>query len=970
MPPKPTFTKLLAILLIVAALSAAGCRGDGQASLFPSLSRPGRGNLQAWTAGEMFQLTDSSVKFADRLLLDKDDRVSLFCGANETVSFQIVVDASGADVSALTPACSKLIGPAGVIASANIKFFRMLPVRVLDTDFPAWYLRLSDKPALAGNYYDALVPIDATGSGAPFNLPAGQRLAFWVDVSAGRAAPPGMYTGSITLASASHQTMTIPIAMQVYSYVLPDARPLAVVGGFDHQTIFNTYFQRDGKAFEPPRMDRTHPLVRQGLSIINQMMLLSHEHRLDLFDRTIRPSLRREMSGKVSLDWDDYDNVVMPYLTGLAFDDRIASPAWPSPFCEDWPAPANYGGIGSNAYASLATDLVGECRRHFRLVNTADRIFTWPARQPVSPAAYDTHTKLAQLIRSGDAESVILSQLPAKVPAEALWQAPSDFAAQADIFAPPAQWLDPSLSASLARPDNAIKGLWLCPGMPPYLPTLSIMANPADIRAIPWIAAKYNCAGIFLPETLNWTGDPFNSPAQADTMLFYPGKTFGVEGVLPSVRLKRLRRGLQDAARLWVLKQRQKQQQAWALANAIVRYAGLDAAGDNYQDVRLDGLVRDAAAWQIADRILVEEVSSSVNPKEPTNGDLQAQSLAWRQFDQQARRMRVEQVRCLASPIGLGNQLRANVTLDVYNEFSQALDVQVQIEKLPPGWQAVQAGGHVAALPPGQRATITLQAQGEYIASSPDGKMPISLSIVTGDQPKRELTVYVPFLQAGWAAVAPKIDGRLGDWPIQTGNSAGGFKLVGQRGLDPDAACKETFVSVLRDSQNLYIAFRCDEPAVLAMTARPTNVLQYDQLLACSEDLVEVILDPGAKAQAPEDLYHIAVKSNGVLLAEKGVNAAPSLGKAQAWPVSAQVAIKIGEKDWIVELAIPLAAFGPAGGEKIWGVNFTRFATTGRQASSWSAARRYFYDPKSLGTMLLADQPATEPANPSANQPR
>jgi hypothetical protein len=134
-------------------------------------------------------------------------------------------------------------------------------------------------------------------------------------------------------------------------------------------------------------------------------------------------------------------------------------------------------------------------------------------------------------------------------------------------------------------------------------------------------------------------------------------------------------------------------------------------------------------------------------------------------------------------------------------------------------------------------------------------------------------------------------------------------------------------------------------------------------LLSCGEDLVEVILDPGAKAKAPEDLYHIAVKSNGVLLAEKGVHTDPPLGKAQAWPVAAQVAIRIGEKDWVVELAIPLSAFGPEGQERLWGVNFTRFATQGRQASSWSAARRYFYDPKSLGTMLLVNQPASQPAN-------
>ena len=806
--------KFSAAWLIVALLCAAGCSGGGQASLFAPLGKPLQGDLQAWSANEMFQLTDSSARFEDRLLLDNNNRVSLFCGANETVSFQIVVDAPGAGVSALRPQCSKLIGPAGVIAPASVKFFRMLPVKVsdtdTDTDFPAWYLRLSDSPARAGNYYDALVPIAAPCGGAPFNLPPGQRLALWVDVSAGRATPPGRYAGTITLESTSHRMLAIPIRMEVCGFVLPDVRPLAAVGGFDHQTIFNMFCSRDGKAFAPPRMDRTHPLVRQGLSIIHQMMVLSHEHRLDLFDRTIRPGLRREMSGKVSLDWDDYDSAIMPYLTGLAFDDRIGSPAWPSPFCEDWPAPANYGGINGDAYAALAVDLVGECRRHFRLANVADQIFTWPLRRGTGAEAYDTHATLARLIRSGDAESAIMCQLPPNAPAEAMMQIPPDFAAQADIFAPPAQWLNPSQAVGLARPESSIKGLWLCPGTPPYMPALSIISDPADIRAIPWFAAKYGCTGIFLDETLNWSGDPFTSPADAETMLFYPGKAFGIEGVLPSVRLKRLRRGLQDVTRLWVLRQRNKQQVASLLANAIARYAGQSATGDNYQDVRLDGWVRDAAAWQLADRILAEEVVAAVNPEESNDEKLLARRLAWQQFDEKARSLRVEQVRCFAKPGDGDNRPRGNVVLDVYNEFSQAADVQVQIEKLPPGWKAARAQDRIAALPPGQRATITLEAQGDYLAPSPDGKTPISLSIVTNVQPRRELTAYVPFIQATWAADAPKIDGSLADWPMQAGNTAGNFKLLGRRGQAPDATCKETLVYVMRDAQNLYIAFRCD----------------------------------------------------------------------------------------------------------------------------------------------------------------
>ena len=93
--------------------------------------------------------------------------------------------------------------------------------------------------------------------------------------------------------------------------------------------------------------------------------------------------------------------------------------------------------------------------------------------------------------------------------------------------------------------------------------------------------------------------------------------------------------------------------------------------------------------------------------------------------------------------------------------------------------------------------------------------------------------------------------------------------------------------------------------------------------------------------------------ANGVLLTERGVHTDPPLGAAVAWPVAASVAVAKQDKLWVVELAIPLSAFGPAGKESFWGVNFTRFATQGSESSSWAGSPRYFYDPKNLGTMFL-----------------
>jgi hypothetical protein len=90
-----------------------------------------------------------------------------------------------------------------------------------------------------------------------------------------------------------------------------------------------------------------------------------------------------------------------------------------------------------------------------------------------------------------------------------------------------------------------------------------------------------------------------------------------------------------------------------------------------------------------------------------------------------------------------------------------------------------------------------------------------------------------------------------------------------------------------------------------------------------------------------------------VLIAERGIGCKPPLGATAPWSPTAAVAVAGQDGAWTAELAIPLAAFGPDGRAPFWRANFTRYATQGAEASSWSGAPRYFYDPRNLGTMFL-----------------
>ncbi len=72
-----------------------------------------------------------------------------------------------------------------------------------------------------------------------------------------------------------------------------------------------------------------------------------------------------------------------------------------------------------------------------------------------------------------------------------------------------------------------------------------------------------------------------------------------------------------------------------------------------------------------------------------------------------------------------------------------------------------------------------------------------------------------------------------------------------------------------------------------------------------------------------------------------------------AWAAGTRVAIGRTNDAWIAELAIPLDAFGPAAAQRLWGINFIRHTPYGDESSSWSEAPRHFWDPRTLGTMIL-----------------
>jgi len=204
------------------------------------------------------------------------------------------------------------------------------------------------------------------------------------------------------------------------------------------------------------------------------------------------------------------------------------------------------------------------------------------------------------------------------------------------------------------------------------------------------------------------------------------------------------------------------------------------------------------------------------------------------------------------------------------------------------------------------------------------------------------------------AATAPLIDGKLDDEAWTHGQL---FKL--ERTLDGEGrASQATEVRALRDDNNLYLAFRCLEPAKDRVR---TQRREHDGEI-WSDDSVEVFIGLGKSGT----YYHF------------GVNASGSTYDAQerdrAWESGFRAAVGESEGAWTAVMALPLARLvrgapapspsdAGAKGDR-WIANFhrNRYATGRLEEFAWSPTfSGESHAPDRFGTLLFENPPA-EPA--------
>ena len=936
----------ISLLLGWALVGAGGC-------VLPLGQPP----VRAWAAGELEGIgRDAPVVAENEIFSAARQEIRLIAAINETVGFQLALRSAQPMTIPLKIEISNLTGPRGNISGqTHAKFYRVGEVRV--ERFGSWYPEHTGRPAVPTDFPDKLIPWEAPGADV-VALDNTRNALVWGDLSVPPTTDAGEYVGKLLLRNTTNNVVlaTYNMRLRVMPVALPSEPDLAVICRVDPRDLLAEYLGWPHEPAEVVRLLPDNPDHAAAIGLVNATMRLFHEHGMTPVLWASFPKYRPLRDRRVEVDWAPYDALVSGWLSGEAFDDLVGLKRWPIPASIEFPNAEREGGLADARYARLLSAYLAECARHFAERGWLDRAFLrLIGPEPLDATSVERVERTLAIVRQSEVNLPVVAHLPLRSLRGLGWRdSPLIELPDVGIWAPPGMWFEPG-----AIREERARGreIWMLPDRPPYSGTLAVESLTSDAECLAWQAYRYGIQGLWIEHAAECgTVDDGRGGGRlpAADCLIYSGRPYGVtDRPLGSIRLKRLRRGLQDHACLKLLERRGKPGAGRLLAEQLVPWGGTDACVDNLVSCRPAAWPRDPRMLAMAREVLLRELAADVAPQ-IVDADLAARRTDWAVLMSQPGRLRAAATGVRLIPGEQGFNARAFCS--VLNVSESEVAGSWQVLSPPVGWtplpmSQIRVGPHCQRM-----AEMDFQLGG--LAYNPDGVQPLQLQFVADGLGAITAPARLAVAACPLAPRPPIVDGDLSDWALASNNAAGDFRLVRgpEAGLgQSDRPTLGTQAFFCMDRERLYVAVRCESKAGEPPICRAENFVTVDGGVPWGQDLVEILIDPRRVPEGTSaDLYALQVKPNGVLVATKGCHTEPQVGQCETWLSGAQVAVQVRDEAWVVELSLPLAALGArATDNTLWGFNVTRLEARRGEYSSWSGARGSCYRPQALGNLLL-----------------
>ena len=449
--------------------------------------------------------------------------VRLFALRDEVVAFQVVVEgpANGVtvDVEGLDP---------GVRIDRFVEhFFAVSRSTTGGKDYSLGWAAGSGpaRGRFIGWVPDALIPVEIAPawSSFPMTIASGQRGLLWIDLTVAPQQPSALLRGRVVVRTGADVLTTLPLELEVLPATMP-ARPVSTW----------LFYGRDDIRKRVGSLDRSEP----------QLLQLFHSHRVVGFD---------SVGGEAD---------VVSHLA--AFDGSLYATE------SGYHGPA--AGVGDDVIVIGTYGTLGGASREQlpRLDAIANALASHHLLDKTAPVIYADDEDCRSPSGAGWRDVIAASANENVRRIRVGWTCSEDPAHQpVDVPMVFAGEYDP------ARAHAAGKPVWIYNGYRPATGSLLTDTEAISMRTFGWIAAMADIPRWFIWETTAWYDsnggghgpfDPFTSAAtghndedgkelMGDGVLVYPGRqidhfvehSLGIDGVVPSIRLKNLRRGVQDA---------------------------------------------------------------------------------------------------------------------------------------------------------------------------------------------------------------------------------------------------------------------------------------------------------------------------------------------------------------------------------------------------------------------------------------
>ena len=460
---------------------------------------------------------------------------ALAAAQNEFESFQVVVTGAA---SAVSMAFSGLDDGAGhAISGRDVVLYREALI-----DVPTQ----SGGDGAAGMWPDALVPdVDPIAgekrNAFPFDVPAGESRAVFVDIHAPQSTPAGTYTGTLHVTGGA--TQDVPVTLTVWNFSVPST-----------STLKSAY----GLAWNGPCMGHGDAGCTGGASDL-ALRARYVQAALDNHVSIHLPYYTAPVDAAGNANWATFDQYVGPFLDGTSAA-RLQG--------------AKLSAISVDTVA-LSSPQVAAWSQHFKAKGWI-MPFAYVCDEPPLTCQWTDIPGIIAKVRAGD------PAMPTLV-TTTVTQAQQNGVSGIDLFTPVINYMEGKPGALFAgnQRSNYGSNVWWyqscmsfgCSGVGGGLdgtgetgwPTMAIDSDATRNRAMEWLSFGYDVSGELYYETTMayFSGDPWVSQTAfggtGDGTLFYPGTPAKIGGQteipVESLRLKHIRDGMEDYELLALAKQ-------------------------------------------------------------------------------------------------------------------------------------------------------------------------------------------------------------------------------------------------------------------------------------------------------------------------------------------------------------------------------------------------------------------------------